>query len=136
MSDERTTEAEPATASASATAQDELRRQIEALGPWFHNLHLPGGVQTVPDHFLGGDFPRFKWLEIAPHIPQDLSGWRVLSLREADFFRKVTPMECGPAVVLNRACSPASIESSSWSVLVGFTRRSATRSRSSSISSS
>jgi tRNA (mo5U34)-methyltransferase len=78
MSDERTMEAEPATAS--ATAQDELRRQIEALGPWFHNLHLPGGVQTVPDHFLGGDFPRFKWLEIAPHIPQDLSGWRVLDV--------------------------------------------------------
>jgi tRNA (mo5U34)-methyltransferase len=58
----------------------ELRRRIEALGPWFHNLHLPGGVQTVPDHFLGGDFPSFKWQQIAPHIPQDLSGWRVLDV--------------------------------------------------------
>jgi tRNA (mo5U34)-methyltransferase len=57
-----------------------LRRQVEALGPWFHNLHLPGGVETVPDHFIGGDFPRFKWLEIAPHVPQDLSGWRVLDV--------------------------------------------------------
>lgn len=57
-----------------------LRREIEALGPWFHNLHLPGGVQTVPDHFIGGDFPRFKWLEIAPHIPKDLAGWRVLDV--------------------------------------------------------
>jgi hypothetical protein len=57
-----------------------LQAQIEALGPWFHNLHLPGGVQTAPHHFIGGDFPRFKWLEIAPHIPQDLRGWRVLDV--------------------------------------------------------
>jgi tRNA (mo5U34)-methyltransferase len=61
-------------------ASAELRRRIEALGPWFHNLHLPGGVQTVPDHFLGGDFPRFKWLEIAPFVPPDLGGWRVLDV--------------------------------------------------------
>ena len=62
-----------------ADAQD-LQREIDSLGPWFHNLHLPGGVQTLPDSFIGGDFPRFKWLEIAPHIPQDLSGWRVLDV--------------------------------------------------------
>jgi tRNA (mo5U34)-methyltransferase len=53
---------------------------VERLAPWFHNLHLPGGVQTVPDHFLGGDFPRFKWLQIAPHVPEDLHGWRVLDV--------------------------------------------------------
>jgi tRNA (mo5U34)-methyltransferase len=57
-----------------------LRREIDALGPWFHNLHLPGGVQTLPDHFLGGDFPRFKWQEIAGWVPADLSGWRVLDV--------------------------------------------------------
>lgn len=59
---------------------EDLRREIEALGPWFHNLHLPDGVQTVPDHFIGGDFPRFKWLEIADAVPGDLSGWRVLDV--------------------------------------------------------
>jgi tRNA (mo5U34)-methyltransferase len=65
-----------------ATSEHEaaLRREIDALGPWFHNLHLPGGVQTVPDHFIGGDFPRFKWLEIQDSIPADLSGWRVLDV--------------------------------------------------------
>jgi tRNA (mo5U34)-methyltransferase len=57
-----------------------LRAQIDALGPWFHNLHLPGGVQTLPDHFLGGDFPRFKWLQIADSVPQDLHGWHVLDV--------------------------------------------------------
>ncbi|TFZ04333.1 TIGR04290 family methyltransferase [Ramlibacter rhizophilus] len=59
---------------------DALRREVEALGPWFHNLHLPGGVQTAPDHFLQADFPRFKWLQIERHVPRDLSGWRVLDV--------------------------------------------------------
>lgn len=58
----------------------ERRRQAEALGPWFHNLHLPGGVQTAPHHFLGGDFPRFKWLQIADWLPTDMTGWRVLDV--------------------------------------------------------
>jgi tRNA (mo5U34)-methyltransferase len=59
---------------------DGIRTQIEALGPWFHNLHLPGGVQTLPKHFLGGDFPNFKWQEIKPFVPEDLRGWRVLDV--------------------------------------------------------
>jgi tRNA (mo5U34)-methyltransferase len=53
--------------------------EIAALGPWFHNLHLPDGRQTAPDHPLG-DFPAFKWREVAPHIPQDLNGWTALDL--------------------------------------------------------
>lgn len=61
-------------------ATSDLQREVDSLAPWFHNLHLPGGVQTVPQHFIGGDFPRFKWEQIAPHIPQDLSGWRVLDV--------------------------------------------------------
>jgi tRNA (mo5U34)-methyltransferase len=53
--------------------------QIAALGPWFHNLHLPDGTQTAPHHPFG-DFPAFKWAEIAPHIDEDLHGWRVLDI--------------------------------------------------------
>jgi tRNA (mo5U34)-methyltransferase len=56
-----------------------LEREIAALGPWFHNLHLPDGTQTAPLHPLG-DFPRFKWQEIAPHLPEDLTGWRALDI--------------------------------------------------------
>ena len=33
-----------------ATTERTLREEIEALGPWFHNLHLPDGTQTCPDH--------------------------------------------------------------------------------------
>ena len=54
-------------------------REIAALGPWFHNLHLPDGAQTAPGSPLG-DFPAFKWREIAPHIPADLSGWTALDI--------------------------------------------------------
>ena len=57
-----------------ATAQD-----VERLGPWFHNLHLPDGTQTAPDHPLG-QFPANKWRHIEPLIPADLSGWTVLDV--------------------------------------------------------
>jgi tRNA (mo5U34)-methyltransferase len=57
----------------------EVQRQIEELRPWFHNLHLPDGSQTAPDHWLG-DFPSYKWQEIAPHLPKDLTGWRALDI--------------------------------------------------------
>ncbi len=49
------------------------------LAPWFHNLHLPDGRRTAPDHPLG-DFPAFKWEQIAPHLPADLRGARALDI--------------------------------------------------------
>jgi len=57
----------------------ELEKDIKELSPWFHNLHLPDGTQTAPSHFLG-DFPSFKWREIASCIPSDLTGWRALDV--------------------------------------------------------
>jgi tRNA (mo5U34)-methyltransferase len=54
-------------------------QEIEALGPWFHNLHLPNGEQTAPHHTLG-DFPAFKWKELEQAIPPDLTGWEVLDI--------------------------------------------------------
>lgn len=56
-----------------------VRDAIARLGPWFHNLHLPDGTQTRPDHPYG-DFPRFKWRQIAPHLPEDLRGARALDV--------------------------------------------------------
>jgi tRNA (mo5U34)-methyltransferase len=53
--------------------------EIAALAPWFHNLHLPGGIETAPDHPLG-DFPSFKWEQIAPQLPADLTGWQALDI--------------------------------------------------------
>jgi tRNA (mo5U34)-methyltransferase len=53
--------------------------EIEALAPWFHNLHLPDGTETAPSHFLG-DFPRYKWQALAPHLPSRLDGWTALDI--------------------------------------------------------
>lgn len=56
-----------------------MRDAMERLGPWFHNVHLPQGLQTAPDHWLG-DFPTNKWETIWPFIPQDLTGCSVLDI--------------------------------------------------------
>ncbi len=53
---------------------------VAELGPWFHNIVLPDGTQTAPDHFLGSDFPRNKWQCLAPHLPADLTGWTALDI--------------------------------------------------------
>ncbi|MCW2316179.1 tRNA (mo5U34)-methyltransferase [Rhodoblastus acidophilus] len=57
---------------------EEIRRQVAALGPWFHNLDL-NGVMTAPDHFLG-DYPCVKWRRFAEALPCDLSGLSVLDI--------------------------------------------------------
>lgn len=65
--------------SSGASGQGPLAEEIAALGPWFHNLHLPTGDQTAPDHPLG-DFPHFKWQQLAPALPADLTGATVLDI--------------------------------------------------------
>lgn len=55
------------------------QEKIDSLKPWFHNIHLPDGSQTAPDHFLG-DFPKFKWENIQNSIPADLKGWKALDI--------------------------------------------------------
>jgi tRNA (mo5U34)-methyltransferase len=57
----------------------EVPGAIEELGPWFHNLHLPDGRETAPEHPLG-DFPAFKWTQIEGCLPADLSGARALDV--------------------------------------------------------
>jgi len=57
----------------------EVPGAIAELGPWFHNLHLPDGRETAPDHPLG-DFPAFKWRQIEGSLPADLAGARALDI--------------------------------------------------------
>ena len=56
----------------------DLKSEVEALGPWFHNIDLCG-VKTAPSHFLG-DYPAQKWKHFAPALPDDLSGRSVLDI--------------------------------------------------------
>ncbi len=62
----------------SASLQD-AAEDVVRLGPWFHNLHLPDGTQTAPQHLLG-DFPAVKWRQVAPWVPADLTGCRALDI--------------------------------------------------------
>src|SRR4051794_8939626 len=52
---------------------------INSLAPWFHNLHLSDTIQTLPNHHFG-DFPNWKWQQLAPHLPANLKGWSVLDV--------------------------------------------------------
>ena len=58
--------------------QDEIRRRIDDLGQWFHNIDLKG-VRTAPNHFLG-DYPNVKWRHFAHAVPKDLRGMTVLDI--------------------------------------------------------
>jgi tRNA (mo5U34)-methyltransferase len=58
---------------------DAVSAEIDELAPWFHNLHLPSGHQTAAAHPLG-DFPAFKWAQIAGVLDEDLSGARALDI--------------------------------------------------------
>ncbi|MFB6351758.1 MAG: hypothetical protein ABEK29_08225, partial [Bradymonadaceae bacterium] len=49
-------------------ADGPLADQVASLGPWFHNLHLPDGTETAPDHPLG-DFPQRVWAKFADELP-------------------------------------------------------------------
>jgi tRNA (mo5U34)-methyltransferase len=51
----------------------QISLEVERLGPWFHNLHLPHGAQTAPQHPLG-DFPSTKWRVLRDYIPSSLDG--------------------------------------------------------------
>ena len=67
------------------TAQEELRKRIEDLAPWFHNIEI-AGIETAPDHMLG-DHPRRKWLQFSHLLPDDLEGRSVLDIGcNAGFF--------------------------------------------------
>ena len=77
---------------------DRLRREIAALGPWFHNIDL-GGVQTAPEHFLG-DYPAVKWRRFEHAIPADLDRETVLDIGCNGGFYSIEMKRRGAARVL------------------------------------
>lgn len=83
---------------AAINANDPLGQEILGLAPWFHNLHLPGGGQTAPDHPLG-DFPAFKWQQIAASLPADMSGLRVLDIGCNAGFYSIAMAQRGASVL-------------------------------------
>lgn len=89
-----------------------LDAEIRALAPWFHNLHLPDGRRTAPDHPLG-DFPRFKWEQIADLLPADMSGMRALDIGANAGFYSLA-MAARGASVLAVDVDPHYLRQASW----------------------
>ncbi|CUX67952.1 putative 3-demethylubiquinone-9 3-O-methyltransferase [Agrobacterium tumefaciens str. Kerr 14] len=63
---------------AARKADDDLKRRLAELGPWFQNIYVQG-VPTAPDHFLG-DYPSFKWEGFKEVVSEDLAGRSVLDV--------------------------------------------------------
>jgi len=57
----------------------ELRAQVAALGPWFHDLDLGHGIRTAPNHPLGS-FLQDIWSVVRNCVPEDLRGATVLDI--------------------------------------------------------
>ena len=81
------------------TSPDALRREADALGPWFHNIDLGHGVWTAPGHFLG-DYPGVKWRRFASALPADLTGKSVLDIGCNGGFYSIEMKSRGAARVL------------------------------------
>jgi len=56
----------------------DIRRRVQELGPWFHNLDLDG-IKTAPSHPLG-DYPRVKWRQFANALEGRVEGRSVLDI--------------------------------------------------------
>ena len=64
--------------------QNDIRRRIEQLAPWYQNIELAEGVWTKDLEgegviFSGHDIPAPLWRVIAKDLP-DITGWRVLDI--------------------------------------------------------
>lgn len=103
-----------ATVDGASVNESTLQAEIDALAPWFHNLHLPNGMQTAPQHWLG-DFPNFKWQQLAPHLPADLSGWRVLDIGCNSGFYTLQLAQRG-ATVVGVDVDPHYLRQAAWAV--------------------
>ncbi len=77
----------------------DIRERAEALGPWFHNMDLGGGVWTAPGHFLG-DYPGVKFRGFAHVLPEDLGGKSVLDIGCNGGFYAIEMKRRGAARVL------------------------------------
>ena len=96
------------------TGHEKIEKRIEELGPWFHNLHLPNGDQTAPDHFLG-DFPSYKWQELRVALPEELEGWTALDIGCNAGFYSIELAKRG-AEVTAVDMNPHYLEQARWAV--------------------
>ena len=79
----------------SETPRHKLIKQIEDLGPWFHNFEIAGGVWTNPDgDGPGFDYPAGRWGAIADLLPE-VSGKSCLDVACSSGFFSLKLKELG-----------------------------------------
>jgi tRNA (mo5U34)-methyltransferase len=76
----------------------EIRKRVEELGPWFHNIDLDG-VQTAPDHPLG-DYPTSKWRRFEHALSDRVDGRSVLDIGCNGGFHSIEMTRRGAARVV------------------------------------
>jgi len=75
-----------------------IRRRVDELGPWFHNMDLRG-VKTAPSHPLG-DYPAIKWTRFAPALSGSIAGRSVLDIGCSSGFYSIEMKRRGAARVV------------------------------------
>jgi tRNA (mo5U34)-methyltransferase len=80
----------------------QIRKRVEALGPWFHNMDLKG-VRTAPDHPLG-DYPAIKWERFEHAIAPSVAGLSVLDIGCNGGFYSIALKRRGAARVVAIDC--------------------------------
>ncbi len=81
---------------------DEIEKAIGRLGPWFHNIDLPGGLRTKSASVAGEpiDHPRGTWKILRDLLPQRLDGKSVLDVGCNGGFYSVEAKRRGAARVM------------------------------------
>ena len=71
-------------------SREAIRKKVEELGPWFHQIDLGNGLMTRSIAPSPGpqpvDHPLQRWEKIMNELPADLSGMRILDLGSSDGF--------------------------------------------------
>jgi tRNA (mo5U34)-methyltransferase len=62
--------------SGSPEAQEELKKMLQKMGPWFHNLNF-GGIDSNPSD---PGYPERRWNVLKPLVPANLEGKTVLDI--------------------------------------------------------
>jgi tRNA (mo5U34)-methyltransferase len=90
-------------------SRDDLVAAVEQVGPWFHQIDLPFDVRTRDIAPTPGgqprDHPQWRWDLVAPHLPEDMTGMRVLDIGCADGYFSIEVARRGATVLamdLNR----------------------------------
>lgn len=58
---------------------EEIKRRVEELSPWFHDIELGKGIRTAPEHPLG-NFLEEIWAHVRGYLPEDMTGQTVLDI--------------------------------------------------------